>query len=397
MLIYIYYFFAAVLVWFSYRSFTGGISYLRFFRQELAKPPSSFTPFSTVIAPCRGIDDGMENNLLALLEQDYPDYEVIFVVDDTADPAYTLIRQIQRQKDCKLVVAPKATASSQKVENLREAVLHADERSKAFVFVDSDVRVGREWLRSLVAPLESDTTGAATGYRWFISNTGNLGSELRSAWNASIASALGSNTGSNFCWGGSMAIRRDVFDRVRMRDAWDGTLSDDFAVTRTMRAAGLPIHFVPQALSASLDDCSVPEMLEFTTRQMKITRTYATPLWVLSFFGSALFCSVMLAGLMIVIFSRANTFDVLLSTCVLFTVTVFSTLKAWLRLDAVRLVLPQFADQLRRRSFTQYTLWLVTPPIFLLNSIAALLSRRMTWRGTTYELKSASETVIIRG
>ena len=79
-----------------------------------------------------------------------------------------------------------------------------------------------------------------------------------------------------------------------MRDHWAGTLSDDFAVTRVMKENGLAIRFVPQALVASVHDCSFREMLEFTTRQMKITRVYAPDLWKLSLFGSALFCVVML-------------------------------------------------------------------------------------------------------
>ena len=56
-----------------------------------------------------------------------------------------------------------------------------------------------------------------------------------------------------------------------------------------MNAAGLPIVFVPQALTASVEDCSLSETFEFTNRQMKITRVYATPLWRVSFVGSGLF------------------------------------------------------------------------------------------------------------
>ena len=98
--------FAAVLVWFSFKSFIGGVTYLDFFRSELAKPLPEWAPFATVICPCRGIDPGMEENFARLLGQDYPDYELIFVVDDEADPAIDLITAI---RDSKLVVAPKAT------------------------------------------------------------------------------------------------------------------------------------------------------------------------------------------------------------------------------------------------------------------------------------------------
>src|SRR4029079_4940375 len=96
-MIFAYYIFAAVLLFFSYRSFRGGIDYYNFFKQELSKPLSSFTPFATVIAPCKGIDDGLEENLSALLEQDHAEYEVIFVVDSKSDPAVNVIEKVSEK------------------------------------------------------------------------------------------------------------------------------------------------------------------------------------------------------------------------------------------------------------------------------------------------------------
>ncbi len=150
------------------------------------------------------------------------------------------------------------------------------------MFVDSDARPDKNWLKNLIAPLRDEKIGCATGYRWFISGKRNFASEMLSVWNASIASALGANRKSNFCWGGSMALRRETFDKIKMRERWKGTLSDDFAVTRTMKENGLAIYFVPQALTVSIEDCSFKRLLEFTTRQMKITRVYASNLWIAS-------------------------------------------------------------------------------------------------------------------
>lgn len=409
-MILVFYFFAAILLWLSFKSFRGGVEFLRFFKIPLANPRSEFTPLVSVIAPCRGMDEGLEQNLTALIEQDYRHFEVIFIVDNADDLAVPTIQEILRKaetrpvgsvpfnlRSAKMIVAAKAEGCSQKVENLREAVLHAAAESKAFIFVDSDARPSKNWLRNLVAPLADENIGAATGYRWFISKTPTFGSELRSAWNGSIASALGANQKSNFCWGGSMAIRRDIFERIDMREKWRGTLSDDFAVTRAMKAANLAVVFVPQSLTASVENCSLRETFEFTNRQMKITRVYAQPLWLMSFVGSALFNTVMVSAMLIVIFSRKNGPPVWISLAVLFLVTVFSIGKSWLRLKAVRLVLTGYEADLKRQFWTQNTLWILSPALFLFNSVAALLSRRMTWRGITYELKSPSETVIIRG
>ncbi|HKX84253.1 MAG TPA: glycosyltransferase, partial [Pyrinomonadaceae bacterium] len=381
----------------SYKSFRGGIDYLNYFKHELAKPSSDHTPFATVIAPCKGLDNGLKENLIALLEQDYPEYEVIFVLDDENDPAAEVIKEVMREATSatKLVTASKATVSSQKVENLREAVLHADDRSQVFVFVDSDARPSRNWLGSLVAPLANGKIGATTGYRWFISPERTFASELRSAWNASIASALGPNRRSNFCWGGSMAIRRATLEKLQLRERWQGVLSDDFAVTRAMNQAGLDICFVPQALTASVESCTFRETVEFTTRQMKITRVYAPHLWKLSMFGSGLFTSVMLTAFAIAIFSRTNSILVIVAIMTIALVSFFSIGKSWLRLKAVELVLTQYEKELKLQFLSQCTFWLITPPLFFYNTFAALFSRRMLWRGTRYELVSPTETRVI--
>lgn len=433
-MILVFYFFAVVLILLSLKSLYGGFEYLRFFKDKLAKPSSQFTPFATVIAPCRGLDDGLAENLRAIVEQDYPHYEVIFVVDDETDETVPVISDLLHRRDAetqrneagaelesdelnliqtfnsdlaslrlcgeklvssKLIVAGKADGCSQKVENLREAVLYARPESQAFVFVDSDVRPSSNWLKDLIAPLEDESVGAATGYRWFISKQPSFGSEMRSVWNASIASALGPNTNSNFCWGGSMAIRRDVFEKIDMRGKWLGTLSDDFAVTRRMNELQRPIVFVPQAVTASVENCTFGEMLEFTARQMKITRVYAPPLWLLSFFGSGLFNAVMIAALLIVIFSRGYDLAFFGAVATLVIVSVCSIGKAWQRLNAVRLVLTQYEPELRRQLVPQNVLWILTPLVFFYNAAAASVSRQMTWRGTRYRLKSPTETVII--
>ncbi len=396
-MIYVFYIFAAILVWFSYKSFRGGLQYLNYFKQELAKPPSNFTPFVSVIAPCKGLDPGLHKNLSALLELDYPEFEIVFVIDDANDPAAAIIRELLSENlRGKLVVAEKAATSGQKAENLREGVFHADPNSEVFVFVDSDARPNPDWLRALVAPLEVEGIGAATGYRWFISERPTLSSELRNMWNASIASALGPNEASNFCWGGSMAIRRDTFVKLKIRDIWKNVVSDDFAVTDAVNDAGMRIKFVPQALTPSIENCTFRELVEFTNRQMKITRVYASKLWLMSFIGSALFCGVMLSAFSIVLFSRTNSATVLFAMLVLILVSLFSIGKSTLRLHAVSMVLKTNVTDIRKQYLSQNVLWLFTPFLFLGNCVAALLSRTIEWRGTTYKMLSANKTLIIK-
>lgn len=396
-MIFLYYFFAVILIYFSYKSFRSGIDYLKFFKSEVKKPRSNFTPFVSIIAPCKGLDEDLEINLQALFEQDFPDYEIIFVIDDENDEALTIIKKLQRrdaetQRISKIVISGKAEYEAQKIHNLREAVLHVSENSEIFVFVDSDARPNKDWLRNLIAPLRDEKVGATTGYRWFIGQGFSIASELRSAWNASIASQLGANTNSNFCWGGSMAISRKIFETLKIREKWRGTLSDDFVVTRIMHEADLPIVHVPQCLTVSIENCTFRELLEFTTRQMKITRVYSTKLWVLSFIGSGLFCVVMSASFLLLIFGV--TFWVPLAAIGL--VSIFSIGKSSLRLTAVKFVLKDYQQQLKRQVWTQNTLWIFSPVLFFYNCICALFSRKIIWRGIKYELESASKTKVLK-
>lgn len=405
----IFYILAVVLVYFSWKSYRGGNVYLNYFKKELARPAPDFTPPVSIIAPCRGLDPDLEENLTALFQQDFPAYEVIFVVDDETDAAVSIIKRLIRRTDAappsgeagekkvtaKLIVAGKSIDSSQKVHNLRQAVLATVQNSEIFVFVDSDAKPSENWLKNLIAPLKDEKIGCSTGYRWYISKRRNFASELRSVWNASIASFLGTNMRSNFCWGGSTAVRRETFARLNIREKWRGTLSDDFTVTRAMQEAHLPIYFVPQALTASIEDCTLKELLEFTTRQMKITRVYAPHLWKQSFIGSFLFNLVFIWGILIIAFCSIGELSFWLALGTLLLVSAFSIGKAWLRLMAVKMVLKDYAGEIKKQFWAQNALWILAPALFFYNGLCAWTSRKIVWRGIKYELISPNRTSIV--
>jgi hypothetical protein len=193
-----------------------------------------------------------------------------------------------------------------------------------------------------------------------------------------------------------MAMRRATFEKIGMRERWRGTLSDDFAVTRAVGEAGLPIHFVPQALAASVESCSFRECLEFTTRQMKITRTYAPHLWKMSFTGAGIFNLVWIWGILNLLFYPLDSVAFWLSAVALLLIAGFSAAKSQLRLRAVKTVLKDYESELEKQLWTQNTLWVFSPALFFYNCLAALFSRRIVWRGIKYELVSPNRTSILK-
>ncbi|MCA1621152.1 MAG: glycosyltransferase family 2 protein [Acidobacteria bacterium] len=397
----VFYILAALVIWQGFVSLRGGVRYFNFFRRELDAPRTLYMPFASVFVPCRGLDQGLRWNLTPLFRQHYPAYELVFVSDREDDAGLEVARQLAREFEgetvarVRFVVAGRADDTGQKVHNLRAAVAEADPSSEVFVFVDTDARPRADWLRALVAPLGDGGAGAATGYRWFLPVRGGLASQLRSVWNASVASALGADTRRNFCWGGSTAVRRETFERLAMSDRWRGTVSDDYALTRALQAESLPIRFVPACLTATVEDCTFGELLEFTTRQLKITRVYAPHLWAFVLVSNLLFVAAFFGGLALAAARAALGLSFVWPLALVSVIFLLGLWKAFFRLRAVALVLEEHHGRLRAGVWAHLLLWPLAAAVFLYNALAAAASRRIRWRGIGYELKSPTETEII--
>jgi hypothetical protein len=74
---------------------------------------------------------------------------------------------------------------------------------------------------------------------------------------------------------------------------------------------------------------------------------------------------------------------------------LLGTLKAHIRLKALLVIMPAYRSELLRGWIFHLVLWPFTSALYLWNGLVAAASRRIKWRGITYELKSPSEAVII--
>jgi cellulose synthase/poly-beta-1,6-N-acetylglucosamine synthase-like glycosyltransferase len=322
-----------------------------------------------IFCPCKGVDFEFEKNVQSILNQEYPHYEARFIVESEADPAYAVLRAL----GANVLVAGHATLCGQKVHNLAYAVERAA-AADVYVFCDSDARFPANWLSRLLAPL--DFSNIATGYRWYVADSYHFPSLMRSAWNASSVSVLGDHS-RNFAWGGSTAIHRTTFDRLRIFEAWRGSVSDDYAITRAAQRAGTKIVFVPECLIPSYGRCSLGELLEFTTRQIIITRVYHPALWRIGFIGHVIFN----AGFWILPFGHAGLW---------LLVYALSAAKSWIRYAALRSVLP--APALSGRGGFYILSSPLVALLYLYNMAVSVLSTEIVWRQIRYKLISPNET-----
>lgn len=372
------------------------LQWLRYARRRLATHHGFYAPRVALICPCKGAEPGLEENLTALTRFDYPSYEIFFPLASATDPARAVIEKLAAASPhpAHVVTAGPPKDCGEKVNNLRAAVEQAGEEFEVFVFTDSDIRPGRHWLARLVAPLADAKLGAATTFRWMMPLRGGFWSAMAAAWNAAIATMLGEHA-HNFCWGGGTAIRRAVFEAVHAREFWQGAVSDDFTLTRALRQGGRRILFVPECLAPTLHDFTARELLEFTDRQIIITRVYAPRLWALgglthlSYCGTLLFAAGVLLGLMI---SGDSWFS--LATLVLL-IPLLSALKGALRQVAVTELLPEWSAKLLQWSWVWIFLAPLAPFLFLWNCLTAALTRQIRWRGIRYLLISPGQTRIL--
>lgn len=395
-MIYLFYTLAALVIIQGIFSLIEGVRFRAFVHRSLAQAIESFTPKAAIIAPCKGIDREMEENLRALFDQNYPDYEIIFVIASEQDEARPVIERVidgNSDRKSKLIIAEPDNNRGEKVNNLLAAIEQASPDVEAFVFVDSDARCHLEWLRALIAPLVDKQTGAATGYRWYLPVKGGLWSALLSAWNGSVATTLGDHS-HNFAWGGSTAIMRETFERAGVRESWQKALSDDYALTRAVQLQGLKIIFVPRCLLPSREDASFSSLIEFTTRQVTITRVYRPRVWLLGIVSHTLFVSVFFGGIIRALIA-AGGINRVISLAMLALIYLLGSLKGALRLAAAREAITGAHDEIMRLWWMYTLLWPLVSLVFLYNFIRSSLTRCVRWRGIIYEMRSPEETIIV--
>ncbi|MBX7223019.1 MAG: glycosyltransferase [Blastocatellia bacterium] len=376
-------------------SLRDGFSYLAFCRQSLAtsRLEPHFQPKAAILLPCKGLEEGLERSLEVLPALQYPAYELIFMVESETDGAFSLLTEFCRQnpKLARLVVAGKAHSCGQKVYNLLAGLGVVSAEVEVLAFLDSDAVIGPAWLRNLVAPLADANVGATTGFRWYVP-TGGLAGIFRSAWNGSIATALGPKP-SSFAWGGSMAIRRDNFARFQVADFWQGAVSDDYALSAAVKQAGASIIFVPVCLVPATGSISWRGLFEFTNRQIIITRVYNPGIFrvllVWYWFYSLVFLYLGKQAISHLLEQRIS-----LAGCLWLAIIGLSFGKSRLALRAIQTVLGQAAGGSTMARFLYCLIGPLVALLYAINALVAICTRRIVWRGIGYELRSPRETLI---
>jgi len=401
----------------------------RYALKKYQRKRSGYWPRTIFIVPCKGLDSDFEKNVSSFFNQDYENYLLWFVVADESDPAYGELCKLKGQlsqssnaNDVQVMVAgpignsegtkntgQKGKVSngagqgyccSQKIHNLLYCYERIGDDVEVLAFADSDICVRSDWLSHIVYPLRQAKNGSASGYRWFIPKKSNLASLVLSALNAKIAQLLG-NTRFNQAWGGSMAIRVDVFRRLGLDKIWPKALSDDLSLSFAVKKAGMKVAFVPACLVASYNSTTWAELFEFARRQFLITRVGAPGTWWFGLCSSLLSVLGLWGGVALALYA-ATQLSVLnwqLAIIVAVPVVFFTSqmIRAILRQKMISRLLEGDLSKMKAACTVDVLFFWLWSPLTLFFIISSAFGRTIQWRGIRYKLLGPTETVVISG
>ncbi|MBE9201831.1 MULTISPECIES: glycosyltransferase family 2 protein [unclassified Nodularia (in: cyanobacteria)] len=237
-------------------------------------------PKTAVILCLRGADPYLPNCLEALLNQNYPEYDLKLIVDSQEDPAWQVVSDtINEQGASNVQVSPLRTIRhncSLKCSSLLQAVSDLDESYKAIALVDADTIVHANWLRELVSPLVDPTVGATTGNRWFVPTDHYWGSLVRYIGNVSTVVQMYLF---RVPWGGSLAIKTDVLRQTGLLDKWGQALGEDFMIHKILKEHGMRVKLVPSLIMLNREECEMLGLIESLKRLIFYSRLYH-PSWL---------------------------------------------------------------------------------------------------------------------
>lgn len=373
-----------------------GLQWLSYVRKRLHTDPGFYSPKVAVLCPCKGIEPALERNLVSLTEFDYQNYEIFFLIASASDPAYSTLKRVAGSSRAKahVIITEKPDGCGEKVNNLRVGLLQVPPEFDVLVFADSDGRPGKNWLHRMVAPLADSRIGATTTMRWLIPNKNNLPTALLAAWNAPIVTML-SEKGKNFCWGGGTAIRRSVFNQSGVAEAWRHSVSDDYSMTRALELAARPIVFLPECIVPSFVETDFTGLMEFTNRQVLITRVYSDKMWGIAAGTHFLYCVTLIFGALLTLSAFLASLAALPFAALTFLPILLSMIRGALRAAGVSEALPAYKSQIAGQAWIYMLLTVFIPFLYVANFLSSVITRKTRWRGITYELISPEQTRIV--
>lgn len=336
----------------------------------------------SILKPLRGTDPGMYENFRSHCLQDYPEYEMLFGIGDSNDPAIALVEQLKAefpQRSIGLMICGKNLGTNTKVSTLAQMLPQA--RYEHLIVNDSDIRVEPDYLHRVLAPLADPSVGLVTClYRGIANRT--LGSRLESLFISTdfCAGVLVARQidGVKFGLGSTLAFRRRDLQAIGGFETIVDYLADDYQIGSRIAALGYRVELSPVVVETFLPPYT---MRGFLAHQLRWARTVRdSRFW--GYFGVGFTFGLPWALLVLVLAQEAGWAWALLA--------LIAVLRVAVALVVGRLVLrdrqvARLLALIPLRDLIAFLVWIVS-----------FAGHTVTWRGDSFRLENGKMARISR-
>jgi ceramide glucosyltransferase len=342
------------------------------FIQAPAEDTLPYQPPISILKPVHGLDTEAYQNFLSFCQQDYPNYEILFGVDQLDDPAVPLIEQLQREHpECAVRLVLAEPGGPNRKANILQSLTEVA-RHDVLVISDSDMRATSDYLRRVVAPLEQEQVGLVTcPYRG--SRALNLTAGLESL-HMGVTFLPGVMVARHFlnmrfAMGATIALRREDLKKIGGFSSVKDYLADDYEIAIRIADLGRKVILSDYVMVSVLGATTFSEQWDREVRWSRCNRVNRP----MEYPGYLLLFHVPMA-LALLFFSDTSLF----ARQVFVACLLFRWFTSWL-------ITTQTGDLESRR-------WLIWLPIRDLLSVlvwfTGAFSRRIKWRGDTFIVSS---------
>ncbi len=231
-------------------------------------------PGVTLLRPLCGLENSLEETLRSTFTLSYPNYEIIFCVEQANDPVIPLARRLMADypaQNARLLIGADRISGNPKLNNLVKGW-----NSAAFdwiVMSDSNVLLPVDYIETLLAHWHPGTglvSGPAIGIRpdgiWGALECAFLNS-YQARWQmAADQLGLGFAQGKNLFW------RRDILENGGGLQTLGAEMAEDVASTKLVRRANLKVRVVTRSFAQPIGARAFRDVWQRQLRWARVRR-----------------------------------------------------------------------------------------------------------------------------
>ncbi|MGO9122729.1 MAG: glycosyltransferase family 2 protein [Desulfomonilaceae bacterium] len=235
-------------------------------------------PMMEILVPIKGVVPDQEKILESLLRQDYPSYNVIFLIESQDDPAGSLIDNLSsRFSHAKKVITGVAGLCGQKNHNLVQGMQNLSSNTEIIIFCDSSNMVGTNWLTHFTEPIRTGLFKVVTTFRTFDPRPATVWGISQAIYSAFLLLLIANKPKP---WGGATAIDRKLFNDLNVIEEWSRNVIDDLALGNILDRAEIPVFLDPKSLLRSpLPNQSLSGFIHYMDRQILFPKWTNPIIW----------------------------------------------------------------------------------------------------------------------